>query len=69
MEEPCETRNNGEASQIPKYRNYNQHSSRVSSPWLDLRMFYVRISNFMVEDSTPDVLTIDHIPLDPDTLL
>ncbi|CAL9215553.1 unnamed protein product [Arabidopsis halleri] len=70
MEEPCETLDNGEAYQIPRYHNYNQHSSRSSSsPWLDLRVFYVRISNFMVEDSTPEVLTINHIPLDPDTLL
>ncbi|KAG2321231.1 hypothetical protein Bca52824_014444 [Brassica carinata] len=69
MEEPCETRNNGEAFQKPRYSNYNQHNSIISSPWLDLRVFYVRISNFMVEDSTPEVLTINHIPLDPDTLL
>ncbi|CAN6979961.1 uncharacterized protein At1g01500 [Brassica rapa] len=69
MEEPCEARNNGEAFQRPKYRNYNHLSSRISSPWLDLRVFYVRISNFTVEDSTPEVLTINHIPLDPDTLL
>ncbi|KAL0799797.1 hypothetical protein Bca101_054972 [Brassica carinata] len=69
MEEPCETRNNGEAFQLSRYRNYNQHNSITSSPWLDLRVFYVRISNFTVEDSTPEVLTINHIPLDPDTLL
>ncbi|KAL0699705.1 hypothetical protein Bca4012_055827 [Brassica carinata] len=69
MEEPCETRNNGEAFQKPRYSNYNQHNSIISSPWLDPRVFYVRISNFMVEDSTPEVLTINHIPLDPDTLL
>ncbi|KAG7592273.1 hypothetical protein ISN45_Aa01g011750 [Arabidopsis thaliana x Arabidopsis arenosa] len=69
MEEPCETLDNGEAYQISRYHNYNQHSSRSLSPWLDLRVFYVRISNFMVEDSTPEVLTINHIPLDPDTLL
>ncbi|VVA91870.1 unnamed protein product [Arabis nemorensis] len=70
MEEPCETLDNGEAFRISRYHNYsNQHSSRISSPWLDLRVFYVRISNFLVEDSTPEVLTINHIPLDPDTLL
>ncbi|AAF79448.1 F18O14.16 [Arabidopsis thaliana] len=69
MEEPCETLDSGEAYQISRYHNYNQHSSRSSSPWLDLRVFYVRISNFVVEDSTPEVLTINHIPLDPDTLL
>ncbi|CAH8252839.1 unnamed protein product [Arabidopsis lyrata] len=69
MEEPCETLDNGEAYQISRYHNYNQHSSRSLSPWLDLRVFYVRISNFMVEDSTPEVLTINHIPLDPNTVL
>ncbi|KAL0694897.1 hypothetical protein Bca4012_062077 [Brassica carinata] len=69
MEETCETLNNGEPFQISRYHNYDQHSSRISSPWLDLRVFYVRISNFKVEDSTPEVLTINHIPLDPDTLL
>ncbi|CAH8385535.1 unnamed protein product [Eruca vesicaria subsp. sativa] len=69
MEEPCETLNNGEAFQISRYHKYNHHSSIISSPWLDLRVFYVRISNLKVEDSTPEVLTINHIPLDPDTLL
>lgn len=70
MEETCETLDNGEAFQISRYHKYsNQHSSRISSPWLELRVFYVRISNFTVEDSTPEVLTINHIPLDPDTLL
>lgn len=63
------TLDNGEAFQISRYHNYNHHSSRISSPWLDLRVFYVRISNFTVDDSTPEVLTINHIPLDPDTLL
>ncbi|KAJ0257382.1 Erythronate-4-phosphate dehydrogenase family protein [Hirschfeldia incana] len=69
MEETCETLNSGEAFHISRYQNYNQHSPIISSPWLDLRVFYVRISNFKVEDSTPEVLTINHIPLDPDTLL
>ncbi|KAJ4916181.1 Erythronate-4-phosphate dehydrogenase family protein [Raphanus sativus] len=69
MEETCETLNKSEAFDISRYHNYNQHSPIISSPWLDLRVFYVRISNFKVEDSTPEVLTINHIPLDPDTLL
>uniref|UniRef100_A0A1J3DHA4 Erythronate-4-phosphate dehydrogenase family protein n=1 Tax=Noccaea caerulescens TaxID=107243 RepID=A0A1J3DHA4_NOCCA len=69
MEEAYETIDNGEAFQIPRYHSYNQHSSRISSPWLDLRVFYVRISNFTVEDSTPEVLTVNLIPLDRDTLL
>ncbi|KAJ0229481.1 hypothetical protein HA466_0316390 [Hirschfeldia incana] len=57
---------------------YNHHNSRISSSssttslpssLLDLRVFYVRISNFKVDESTPQVLTITHIPLDPDSLL
>ncbi|PSS31344.1 hypothetical protein CEY00_Acc04640 [Actinidia chinensis var. chinensis] len=40
-----------------------------SLPWFDLRVFYVRISNFSVDDSTPECLTLSHIPLSPDTLL
>lgn len=40
-----------------------------SSPWFDLRVFYVRISNFEVDDSTPEFLTLNHIPLSPHTLL
>ncbi|KAF8068533.1 hypothetical protein N665_1145s0001 [Sinapis alba] len=73
MVEPCETRNNGEAYQMVRYKGYNRmsssSSSSPSSSLLDLRVFYVRISNFKVDESTPEVLTITHIPLDPDSLL
>lgn len=75
MVEPCETRNNGAAYQMVRYQNH--HNSRIpssstallSSPLLELRVFYARISNFKVDESTPEILTITHIPLDPDTLL
>ncbi|PSR99685.1 hypothetical protein CEY00_Acc23659 [Actinidia chinensis var. chinensis] len=40
-----------------------------SLPWFDLRVFYVRISNFSVNESTPECLMVNHIPLSPDTLL
>ncbi|CAL1355952.1 unnamed protein product [Linum trigynum] len=53
--------------QIIKYSPFQP--SRYSSPWLELRVFYVRISNFHVDDTTPEFLTINHIPLSPDTLL
>ncbi|KAL6986786.1 hypothetical protein U1Q18_043717 [Sarracenia purpurea var. burkii] len=43
--------------------------SKLSLLWFDLRVFYVRISNFLVDDSTPEFLTLNHIPLNPDTLL
>lgn len=43
--------------------------SKLSSPWFELRVFYVRVSNFKVDDSTPEFLTVSHIPLSLDTLL
>ncbi|KAF0912041.1 hypothetical protein E2562_012957 [Oryza meyeriana var. granulata] len=33
-----------------------------SSPWLDLKVFYVRVSNCEVDESMPDRLTLNHIP-------
>ncbi|KAF8406432.1 hypothetical protein HHK36_008519 [Tetracentron sinense] len=39
------------------------------SPWFDLRVFYVRISNCEFDDLTSEYLTLNHIPLSPDTLL
>ncbi|XP_010530363.1 PREDICTED: uncharacterized protein At1g01500-like [Tarenaya hassleriana] len=73
MEEPSEAPYNGRTAdsrlQIVKYSPYNP-CDRFSLPWLDLRLFYVRISNFLVDESaTPTVLTLNHVPLSPDTLL
>ncbi|XP_056846929.1 uncharacterized protein At1g01500 isoform X2 [Raphanus sativus] len=69
MVEPYETRNNNNNGEPYHQGGYNRTSS-LSSPLLDLRVFYVRISNFKADDSTtPDVLTITYIPLDPDSLL
>lgn len=39
------------------------------SPWFDLRVFYVRISNCEVDELTPEYLSLNHIPISPDTLL
>ncbi|XP_008220796.1 PREDICTED: uncharacterized protein At1g01500 [Prunus mume] len=64
--------NNGEVEnpdlQIIRYSPY-QPCSKLASSWFDLRVFYVRVSNFKVDDSTPKHLTLNHIPLFPDTLL
>lgn len=74
MDVPYETTpgGNGEVVnpglQIIRYSPY-QPSSKLSSSWFDLRVFYVRISNFKVDESTPKFLTLNHIPLSPDTLL
>ncbi|XP_065856723.1 uncharacterized protein At1g01500-like [Euphorbia lathyris] len=44
-------------------------SQQVSLPWLDVKVFYVRVSKCEIDDSTPQYLTVNHIPLHPDTLL
>ncbi|KAJ4962381.1 hypothetical protein NE237_022320 [Protea cynaroides] len=57
----------------PGHKNIRQSPyqtcSKLSSPWFDLRVFYVRISNCQVDDSTPEYLRLNHIPLNPETLL
>ncbi|MQL84285.1 hypothetical protein Taro_016776 [Colocasia esculenta] len=40
----------------------------MTSPWLDLRIFYMRVSNSAVDESTPECMTLNHIPLSPDTI-
>ncbi|KAI3684843.1 hypothetical protein L6452_34070 [Arctium lappa] len=54
--------------QIIKYPNYQPYSKPLLA-WFDIRVFYVRICNFMVNSYTPEYLTLRHIPLDPDTIL
>ncbi|KAK4429249.1 hypothetical protein Salat_1225200 [Sesamum alatum] len=72
MENSYELHSNGNLTdpglQIIRHPSY-QSSGRFSVPWFDIRVFYVRISNFMVDDSTPECLTLNHIPLSPDTIL
>lgn len=46
-----------------------QNSVKGSLVWLDLRVFYVRVSKCEIDDSTPSSLTVNHIPLNPNTLL
>lgn len=70
MDSSHESLNNGKpadpALQIIRHPAYQSHGKLV---WFDIRVFYVRISSFMVDDSTPECLTLNHIPLSPDTLL
>lgn len=54
--------------QIIKHPSYQSYGKQLLS-WFDIRVFYVRISNFMVDGYTPEYLTLNHIPLDPDTVL
>lgn len=72
MEVPHEASNNGAGTdhslQIIKYSPYKP-CAKLSSAWFDLRVFYVRVSHFQVDGSTPQFLTLNHIPLSPDTLL
>lgn len=50
-------------------RHSYQPSLKGSLPWLDIRVFYVRVCKCELDDSTPEVLTLNHVPLNPDTLL
>lgn len=54
---------------IIRYSPHHQPFRKSPVSWFDLRVFYVRISNLQVDDYTPESLTVNHIPLDPDTLL
>ncbi|KAJ0754798.1 hypothetical protein HanPI659440_Chr09g0350851 [Helianthus annuus] len=54
--------------QIIKHPSYETYGKRLLS-WFDIRVFYVRVNNFMVDGHTPEYLTLYHIPLDPDTVL
>ncbi|KAI7749824.1 hypothetical protein M8C21_011778 [Ambrosia artemisiifolia] len=60
------TKNN--SLQIIKHPTYKPYV-KPRLAWFDIRVFYVRISNFMVDSYTPEYLTLSHIPLDPDTIL
>lgn len=42
---------------------------KPSLSWLDLKVFYVRVSKCEIDAWTPEYLTLNHIPLDRDTLL
>ncbi|KAE8665186.1 hypothetical protein F3Y22_tig00112649pilonHSYRG00099 [Hibiscus syriacus] len=72
MEGHCDTPENGDVAdrhlQIIRYSPF-QPWFRLSSLWFVLRVFYVRVSNFRVHDSTPEYLTLNHTPLEPDTIL
>lgn len=46
------------------------HMIRPQSPtWFDARVFYVRVANDLIDDSAPESLKLNHIPLHPETLL
>ncbi|KAK9023198.1 hypothetical protein V6N11_003424 [Hibiscus sabdariffa] len=72
MEGLCETPENGKVADgdlnLVRYSPL-QPCAGLSSLWFDMRVFYVRVSKFQVDDSTPEFLTLSHIPLEPDTLL
>ncbi|XP_076931581.1 uncharacterized protein At1g01500-like [Bidens hawaiensis] len=53
---------------IIKHSTYQTYTKPLLS-WFDIRVFYVRISNFTVDSYTPEYLTLTHIPLDPNTIL
>ncbi|KAL6517294.1 hypothetical protein OROMI_032995 [Orobanche minor] len=70
-EEPQENHRmieNGHA--LVRHGSYHLNNIKPSLQWLDLRVFYVKLSKCVVgNNSTPDFLTLNHIPLSRDTLL
>lgn len=38
-------------------------------PWFDARVFYIRVTNFTADGSTPDHLTLSYFPLGPDAVV
>lgn len=73
MEGPYEASScNGEAAhrslQMIKHSPYKP-CTKLSSSWFDMRVFFVRVSGFQVDETTPEFLHLNHTPLSPDTLL
>ncbi|XP_009769012.1 uncharacterized protein At1g01500-like [Nicotiana sylvestris] len=46
-----------------------QSGFKLSLQWLDLRVFYIRISKCELDDLTAEYLTVNYVPLKRDTLL
>ncbi|KAL8195333.1 hypothetical protein R6Q57_025736 [Mikania cordata] len=65
LEKTMETRSeNG-----PTHNPYHP-GPKSSLAWLDLRVVYIRISKCVINnESTPEYLTLNHVPLNRDTLL
>ncbi|KAL4581260.1 hypothetical protein LXL04_017471 [Taraxacum kok-saghyz] len=60
---------NGNGHYSPRHNSYHT-SPKLSLSWLDLRVFYIRISKCDINnESTPEHLTLNHVPLNRDTLL
>lgn len=54
--------------QIIKHPLYHG-CNNLSLSWFDIRVFYIRFNSFMADGSTPESLTVKHLPLSPNTLL
>lgn len=64
---------NGGNGSVATDNDNNGDNIPNSLSWLDLRIFYVRISKCEIDDdddagSTPEYLTLNHVQLNPDTL-
>ncbi|CAN1320338.1 Uncharacterized protein At1g01500 [Linum perenne] len=70
MDNTCETSNRYRPMENGHAVSPHQRGIKVSSlPWLDLKVFYVRVSKCEIGDSMPEYLIVNHTPLSPDTLL
>ncbi|KAG9143780.1 hypothetical protein Leryth_011442 [Lithospermum erythrorhizon] len=66
--ENCEHRVDSGLQKI-RHSSFPPSCNKPSLPWFDIRVFYVRVSNFTVDDTTPQSLLLNHIPLGHDTIL
>ncbi|XP_027354392.1 uncharacterized protein At1g01500-like isoform X1 [Abrus precatorius] len=70
MENSHKANGNGSTDNGYSVARHSYHPSlKGSLPWLDIRVFYVRVCKCEFDDSTPEFLTLNHVPLDPDTLI
>ncbi|XVF67718.1 hypothetical protein PTKIN_Ptkin10aG0144400 [Pterospermum kingtungense] len=72
MERVCVTSNGNRPTSngymVMRHSPY-QPVSKGKLSWLDLKVFYFRVSKCEIDDSTPEYLTLNHVPLNPDTLV
>ncbi|XP_073022515.1 uncharacterized protein At1g01500-like [Primulina eburnea] len=55
---------------ITKHPSHQQSNIKASLAWLDVRVFYVGFSKCVIQDdSTPECLTLNYVPLNRDILL
>ena len=69
MENSYRANGNGLADNGHRVARHTHPSIRGSLPCLNIRVFLVRVCKCELDNSTPEVLTLNCVPLNPETLL